>query len=88
MSSLLFYHIVQTEFFLRFQATHLNLIIGQRSFESLKPFFVKPMKDQNTCCYIYHVELNELRLALNLMRTNNTVHDTKRCGYHCDNVCS
>ncbi len=79
---------MQIECFLKFQPTHLNLIIRQRSFESLKPFFVKHVKDQNICCCIYHVELNELRLALNLVRTNNTIHDTKRCGCHCDNVCS
>jgi hypothetical protein len=87
MNSLLFFDIVKTDFFLRFQPTHLDLIIGQRSFESLKSFFVKPVKDRNTCC-IYHVEINELKLALNLMRINSTIHDRKRCGCHCDNVCS
>ncbi len=54
---------MQTEFFLRFQVAHLDLIIGQKSFESLKPFFVKPIKDQIYYC-IYHVKFNELRLAL------------------------
>jgi hypothetical protein len=88
MSSLLFFNIVKTEFFLRFQVAHLDLIIGQRYFESLKSFFVKPMKDRNTCCCIYHVELNELRVVLNLMRTKSTIYDTKRCGCHYDNVCS
>ncbi len=44
-------------------------LFGQRLFESLKPFFVKPLKDRNTCWYIYHVELNELKLALNLLKT-------------------
>ena len=47
--------------------------IGQRSFEYLKPFFVKPMKDRNTCCCIYHVELEELRVALNNMRKSKNV---------------
>jgi hypothetical protein len=88
MSSLLFFDIVKTEFFLRFQATHLDLIIGQMSFESLKSFFVKYVKDRNTCCCIYHVKFNELRLALNLMRTKNIIHDIERWGCHCDHVCS
>jgi hypothetical protein len=56
---------VHIEFFLRFQVAHLDLIIGQRSLEYLKPFFVKLVKDWNTCCCIYHVEFIELKLALN-----------------------
>jgi hypothetical protein len=36
---------------------------------------------------MHHVNLNELRLALNLMKTKNTIHDTKSYGYHYDNVC-
>ncbi len=55
--------------------------IGQRLFESLKLFFVKPMKDKNICYCIYHVELNELRLALTLMETNNIVHEYQLCDY-------
>jgi hypothetical protein len=76
MSSLLFFDIVKTEFFLRFQVAHLYLITGQMSFESLKSFFVKYVKDWNNCCCIYHVKFNELRLALNLMKTKNIIHDT------------
>ncbi len=44
------------------------------------------MKDRNTC-YAYHVELYKLRLALNLMRTNNIVHENQLCDYIC-HVCS
>ncbi len=56
-------------------------------FESLKPFFVKMLKDMNTWCCIYHMELNELRLALNLMRTSNTIHGNTNCDCACDVVC-
>jgi hypothetical protein len=88
MGSLLFFDIVHIEFFLRFQVAHLDLIIGQRSLEYLKPFFVKPVKDWNTCC-IYHVQFNELKLVLNPMRTKSTtIHDIERCGCHYDNMCS
>ncbi len=66
------HHHVQNDFFQRFQATYPGIHIGQRLFELLKPFLVKPLKDRNTC-YIYHTELEELRVALNLMRTNNIV---------------
>jgi hypothetical protein len=58
----------------------------QRLFEFLKPFFVKHLKDKNTCC-IYHVKLDELRLTLNLLKTKSVVHDKQRCECHCDNVC-
>jgi len=48
---------VQTEFFLRFQVAHLGIHIGQKSFEYLfNQFFVKPLKDRNTRCCIYHVK--------------------------------
>ncbi len=78
---------MQTEFFLRFQVAHLDLIIGQKSFESLKPFFVKPIKDQNTYYCIYHVKFNELKLALNLTKTKRTIYGIERCGFHYENVC-
>jgi hypothetical protein len=35
-------------------------IIGQQKFESLIPFYVKKMKERSTCCYIYHVEIDQL----------------------------
>lgn len=40
----------------------------------------------STYC-IYHVKLYKLRLALNLMRTNNIVHENQLCDYICD-VCN
>ncbi len=35
---------------------------------------MKPLKDRNAYCCIYHVELNELKFAFNLLRTNNSIH--------------
>ncbi len=69
---------MQIELYRKFQTSHPKIIIGQRLFEFLKPFFGKPLKDRNTCC-IYHVKLNELRLALNLLRTKSLVHDLQVC---------
>ena len=57
--------VLQTKFFIRFKEANPEIIVGERSFCSLKPFFIKAMKERNTCCCIYHVELNELRIALN-----------------------
>jgi hypothetical protein len=31
--------------------------------------------------------LNELRLALNLLKTKNTIHELQVCDYHHENVC-
>jgi hypothetical protein len=38
---------------------HPKHIVGKQTFEGLKLFFVKPMKERNTC-YIYHIEMEEL----------------------------
>jgi hypothetical protein len=78
---------VQFKFYNKFQSAHPKSVVCQRVFESLKTFFVKLLKDKNTCCCIYHIELNELRLALNLLKTNNLVHDVQFCGYHYGNIC-
>jgi hypothetical protein len=49
-------------------------IIGQQTFESLRSFYVKKMKERNTCCYIYHFEMDQLRLGLNNMRVTFELH--------------
>jgi hypothetical protein len=76
---------MQTNFFLRFKVASVGIYIGQRTFELLKPFFVKPMRDQNTCC-IFHVELDELRLGLNNMRGQGNVE--KVYTHHEHEVCA
>ncbi len=78
---------VQIEFFLRFQDAHPKTIVGQKVFESLKPFFVKTLKDKNTHCCIYHTKMNELRLAFNIMRTRGVVHENQICDYAYGDVC-
>ncbi len=50
---------VHVEFYLRFKSMHPKHIVGKQTFEGLKLFFVKPMKERNTC-YIYHIEMEEL----------------------------
>jgi len=52
------------EFYLHFQNKHLEIIIKKKLFDDLRPFFVKRMKEWNVCCYIYHVEIDELQGAL------------------------
>jgi hypothetical protein len=56
------------EFFKRFQAAHPNIIVHQRAFLKLKPYFVKPLLERNVCCCVYHVDVDLLRQGLNKMR--------------------
>jgi hypothetical protein len=73
----------QISLYMRFRGEHSGVEIGVRSFEALKPWFVKRMKEFNSCCCRYHVQMVELKDALNFMR-RGTVH--KNCSCHCD-VC-
>ena len=57
--------------------------IGVRSFEALKPWFVRRMKEFNSCCCRAHVQMMELKEGLNSMR-RGTVH--KNCECQCE-VC-
>ena len=48
----------QTILFKEFRKIHPRLLILQRAFESLKPFYCVPLKIWNTCCCKYHVEFS------------------------------
>ena len=52
--------------------------IGVRSFEVLKPWFVKRMKEFNTCCCRDHVQTSEMKDGLNSMR-HGSVHKNCQC---------
>jgi hypothetical protein len=65
---------------------HPKHIVGKQTFEGLKLFFVKPMKERNTCC-IYHVEMEELRLGLNNMKAKSSLHHNDACECRCSYVC-
>ena len=65
--------VLQTSFYLLFKSRNLDVHIGEHLFATLKPFFVKRMSERNFCCYIYHIELNKLFMALNKMRARGKV---------------
>ena len=52
--------------------------IGLRSFEVLKPWFVRRMKEFNTCCCRDHVQTCELKDGFNAMR-RGSVHKNYQC---------
>jgi hypothetical protein len=52
----------------------------------LKPWFVKRLKEWNMCTYQYHMQLNELKCGLNILRTRKHIHDSHYvCS--CEGIC-
>jgi hypothetical protein len=66
-------------FFLRSQKAHPLVIVGKRAFDALRPFWVKRMKERNVCCYIYHVEMEELKVGFNHMRHKSELRSISHC---------
>lgn len=73
----------QLSLYTRFTEEHPSVILGLRSFEALKPWYVKRLKEFNSCCCRYHVQMAELKDALNSMR-RGALH--RCCSCSCD-VC-
>ena len=65
---------MQTAFYERFKAAHPDVKIGQTSFNSLKSYFMKSLKDRSVCCCKYHVELIKLKDAFNHMWASRILH--------------
>ncbi len=70
---------VQVSFFKRFKIAHVEVLVQLRAFAGMRPFFCKRLKERNTCCCIYHVELDELRIGFNFMRCAQCQHDCNSC---------
>jgi hypothetical protein len=79
----------QAEFFLRFcnwcNAEQNGISIGLRSFQYLKPFYIRTLKDFNVCCCQYHVEIDMLKDAVNKFRKFQ--HCKEDCTCNCS-ACS
>ncbi len=60
----LFYGVLQLEFFIAFKLANPNIQVQLTSFQLLKPWFLKWLKQWNTCCCRYYIELKELMLGL------------------------
>lgn len=75
---------------MQFKLKHPEHKIGQRSFEYIKPSFIRPIKDieRNVCCCRHHVEIVYLKEALNAMRgEGSTTHHINACSCTCTTVC-
>ncbi|MCO5599945.1 hypothetical protein L7F22_054052 [Adiantum nelumboides] len=75
--------LTEAELFMNFKEQHPSIDIGFHAFQSLKPFFVRKLKERNTCCCVYHTRIDLMRLAINSLRI-----DTKSIhGDACDCLC-
>jgi hypothetical protein len=59
----------QLELYAAFMQKHHGINCCLWSFDMLKPWWMRRLKNWNTCYCWYHQELVELRHSLNVMRT-------------------
>jgi hypothetical protein len=76
----------QLEFYERFMKDHPSCQIGLRTFENLKPNYVRRFKEQNTYLCKYHVEMVELMHGFNNMWFVAKGLHGQDCSFACD-VC-
>lgn len=50
----------QHELFCLFRETHPEIVISERTFEACRPWFIRFMRERDTCCCRYHVEFQLL----------------------------
>jgi hypothetical protein len=77
---------VQLDFFVRFKKDHPHVSVCLRAFASLKPFYVRRLKERDTCACKYHVEMLELLHGWNNMQGGVKGVHGKNCDCSC-NVC-
>jgi hypothetical protein len=77
----------QLELYATFTEKHPDVNCCLWSFDMLKPWWVRQLKNWNTCCCRYYQELVELRHSLNVMKTiKQGIHS--HCDCECILVCS
>ena len=62
---------------------HPKIKVQLRTFESLKPHFVRRLKDRYTCCCIYHVQMGFLKDSVNLLRHHSASLTNTVCTCGC-----
>lgn len=66
------------ELYKRFKSTYPPAVrLSLRSFEGLKPFFVRKLKERYTCCCVYHVQMIYFKEVFNQMRQKKFEHHGK-----------
>ncbi|MCO5550032.1 hypothetical protein L7F22_003509 [Adiantum nelumboides] len=75
--------LTEAKIFMNFKEKHPSIDFGFHAFQSLKPFFVRKLKERNTCCCVYHTRIDLMHLAIRSLRI-----DTKSIhGDACDCLC-
>lgn len=69
-----------------FKDQHLNVQTQLITFESFKPWFVKKLREWNTCCYRYYTEIRELKEGFNGIRICGK-RVQWQCTYSCVEIC-
>ncbi len=73
------------KFFTIFKLKHFEVQAMLSKFQHLKPWFIKRLKEWNTCTYRYHIEFNELKIVLDTMQAVGK--DVHSCVCKCENIC-
>jgi hypothetical protein len=74
----------QLDFYSQLKKQNPICQVGLQAFEKLKPYYIRQLKEINTCAYKYHVEMGELRQGFNNMRINTKGIHGKGCTCSCD----
>jgi hypothetical protein len=78
--------VLQLDFYSQFMKANTSCQVGLQAFEGLKLYYVRRVKERNTCACKHHVEMVELRLGFNNMRIGLKGVHGQNCTFDCD-VC-
>ncbi len=79
---------LQLNFYNQFVRGHPNCIVELRAFEKLKPYYVRKLKECNTCACKYHIEMVELGASFNNMSISMKGIHGSMCVSDCDVCCN
>jgi hypothetical protein len=77
---------LQMDFYTQFLKANTSCQVGLQAFDGLKPYYVRQLKERNTCACKYHVDMVELKLGFNNMCSGSKGLHGQNCICDCD-VC-
>ncbi|KAG0572176.1 hypothetical protein KC19_VG074600 [Ceratodon purpureus] len=80
----------QLDFYTRFVTLHAPIKVSLTSFRRLKPYFVRRLRDLNACCCRYNIEMQEITVGWNTMRSQRVHLDgvSGSCSCGCPSMCT
>ncbi|KAG0572174.1 hypothetical protein KC19_VG074600 [Ceratodon purpureus] len=78
------------DFYTRFVTLHAPIKVSLTSFRRLKPYFVRRLRDLNACCCRYNIEMQEITVGWNTMRSQRVHLDgvSGSCSCGCPSMCT